>query len=89
MPWLGEIRMTTKKIRYILMPNIMWDPAPFATSYMVGREDKRTNNTTMRGDKKKTHGAAGYKGPMNIELLESAGVLIIVPLFKSNGMRKK
>ena len=26
---------------------IPWRPAPFVTSYMVGREDERTNNRTM------------------------------------------
>ena len=49
-------------------------PAPFATSYMVGREDKRTNNRTMFPTLKK-NAAAGYKGPVKIELLKGEGLL--------------
>ena len=46
-------------------------PAPFAASYMVGREDKRTNNRTMFPTlKKKTMQLqVNYKGQVKIELL--------------------
>ena len=43
-------------------------------SYMVGREDKRTNNRTMLPILK-NNAAAGYQGPVKIELLEGAGLL--------------
>ena len=36
--------------------------APLATSHMVGREDKRTNNRTML-PALKNNTTAGYKGP--------------------------
>ena len=49
-------------------------PAPFATSYMVGRENKRTNNKRMIPTLK-NNAAAGYQGPVKIELLKSAGLL--------------
>ena len=49
-------------------------PAPFATSYMVGRENKRTNNRTMLPTLKNS-AAAGYKGPVKKELLKGAGLL--------------
>ena len=49
-------------------------PAPFATSYMVGREDKRTNNRTMF-PALKNNAAAGYQGPVKTELLKGAGLL--------------
>ena len=48
-------------------------PAPFATSYMAGREDKRMNNRTMFPTLK-NNAAAGYKGPVKIELLKRAGL---------------
>ena len=48
-------------------------PAPFATSYMVGREDKRTNNRTML-PALKNNAAAGYQGPVKIEVLTDAGL---------------
>ena len=38
-------------------------PTPFATSHMVGREGKRTNNRTMF-PALKINAAAGYKGPV-------------------------
>ena len=44
-------------------------PAPFATSYMVGREDKRTNNTIML-PALKNNAAAGYQGPVKKEAFE-------------------
>ena len=49
-------------------------PAPFAKSYMVGREDKRTNNRTMFPRLKNNTGA-GYQGPVKIELLTDAGLV--------------
>ena len=42
---------------------------PFATSYMAGREDKRTNNRTMHPNLT-NNAAAGCKGPVKIELLK-------------------
>ena len=48
-------------------------PAPFAPSYMVGPEDKRTNNRTMLPTLK-NNAAAGYQGPVKIELLKGAGL---------------
>ena len=41
---------------------------------MVGREDKRTNNRTMLSTLK-NNAAAGYQGPVKIELLKGAGLL--------------
>ena len=49
-------------------------PTPFATSYMVGREDKRTNNRTKLPTLKH-NAAAGYQCPVKIELLKGAGLL--------------
>ena len=49
-------------------------PTPFATSYMVGGEDKRTNNRTMIPTLK-NNAAAGYQGPAKTELLKGAGLL--------------
>ena len=48
--------------------------APFATSYMVDREDKRTNNRTMPPTLK-NNSAAGYQGPVGKEFLKDAGLL--------------
>ena len=58
-------------------------PALFPTSYMVGREDKRTNNRTMLPTlkKKKDNAAAGCQGPVKIELLKGAGLLFFLYLF--------
>ena len=50
-------------------------PAPFATSYLVGREDKRTNNRTMF-PALKNNAAAGYQGPVKVKVLKDAGLLI-------------
>ena len=47
---------------------------PFAMSYIVGREDKGTNNGTMLPTAK-NNAAAGYQGPVKIELLKGAGLL--------------
>ena len=49
-------------------------PAPFVNSFMVGREDKRTNNRTMLSTLK-NNAAAGYQGPGKIQLLKGAGLL--------------
>ena len=51
---------------------------------MVGREDKRTNNRTMLLALKKTKNkqnkqkktVAGYQGPVKIEVLKGAGLLL-------------
>ena len=51
-------------------------PVLFATSYMVGREDKRTSNRTMF-PALKNNAAAGSKGPVKLEVLKGAGVLIL------------
>ena len=53
---------------------ILGRSAPFATSYMVGREDKRTNNRTMLPTLK-NNTAAGYESPVKIELLKGARLL--------------
>ena len=42
---------------------------------MVGREDKRTNNRTILSTLK-YNAAAGYQGPVKIELLKGAGLLV-------------
>ena len=47
----------------------MGRPAPFVTPYMVGREDKRTNNRTMLPTLK-SNPAAGYQESSEIELLK-------------------
>ena len=49
-------------------------PAPFAKFYMVGREDKGTNNRTMLPILK-NNAAAGYQGPVKIQLLKGSGPL--------------
>ena len=45
-------------------------------SYMVGRDDKRTNNRTMFSGLKE-NAAAGCKVPAKIELLKGAGLLSV------------
>ena len=57
----------------------MFSSAPFATSYIVGRENKRTNNGTMF-PALKNNAATGYQGPVKIELLKGAGLLVQTPL---------
>ena len=52
----------------------MGRPVPFATSYMVGREHKRTNNRAML-PALKNNAAVGYKGSVKIEGLEVADLL--------------
>ena len=51
----------------------------YLLTYMVGREDKRTNNRTMI-PALKNNTAAGYKGPVKRELLKCAGLLATRPL---------
>ena len=46
-------------------------------SYMVGQEDKRTNNRTVLPTPK-NNATAGYQGPLKIELLKGAGLLFHV-----------
>ena len=48
--------------------------APFATTYMVGREEKRTKYRTVLPTLK-NNAAAGYQGPAKIELSKAAGLL--------------
>lgn len=50
-------------------------PAPFAASYIAGREDKRTNNKLAMFLALKNNASAGYKGPVKIELFKVAGLL--------------
>ena len=52
----------------------LWRPAPFVTTYMVDREDKRTNNRAMLPTLK-NNAAAGHPGPVKIELLKGPGLL--------------
>ena len=48
-------------------------PAPFTISHIIGREDKRTDNRTMRLDTKNNR-AAGYLDPEKIELGKGEGL---------------
>ena len=54
-------------------------PAPFATSYMVGREDKRTNDRTMIPTPKNNE-AASYKGPVKTELFKVEGLMSFIAM---------
>ena len=47
-------------------------PVPFVTSHIIGRENKRTNNRTMRLETKR-NGAAGYLGSVKLELRKDEG----------------
>ena len=49
--------------------------AAYVTPFMVGQEDKRTNNRTMFPALKNS-AAAGYKSLVKIKLLKGAGLLI-------------
>ena len=53
-------------------------PAPFATPYMVvwsrGQKNEQQNNAPSL----KNNAAAGYKGPVKIDVLKGAGLLIFV-----------
>ena len=58
-------------------------PSPFATSSMVGRENKTTNNRTML-PALKNNAAAGYQGPVKIELLQVCWQYLYTQLKKEN-----
>ena len=76
-PILGKFRshLSSSTTHFALRDSFkQGQPAQFALSYMVGREDKRTNNRTMLPTLK-NNAAAGYKGPVKIELLKGAGLL--------------
>ena len=60
-------------------------PAPFSTSYMVGREDKRTNNRTMLSTLK-SNAAAGYQDPEKIRM--QAVPFWIVERVRETGARR-
>ena len=71
---------------------VMGRPAQFATSYMIGREDKRTNNRTMLPSLTlKNNAAASYQGPVKTELLKGAGLLKVIPDFQTPkiGLKKR
>lgn len=55
----------------------MGPPAPFATSHVIGPEEERTNDKTMRPDThtKKNNGAAGHLGPVKIGLRKDVDLL--------------
>ena len=57
-------------------------PGPSAMSYLVGREDIRTNNRTMLLAALKSNAAAGYQGPVKKELLKGAGLVSKCSLIK-------
>ena len=48
--------------------------APFATTHIIGREDKRTNNRTMLQDTK-NNAASAYLGPVQTDCRKGAGLL--------------
>lgn len=53
-------------------------PAPFPSSYMVSRKDKRINNITMDcecSQPQKSNVSSGYHGPVKIEQLKGVGLL--------------
>ena len=50
-------------------------PAPFTTSNMVGREDKRTNNRMMLSESQ-SNAAAGFKSSVKIKLLKSVDLMV-------------
>ena len=51
-------------------------------SYMVGREDIRTNNRTMLLAALKHNAAAVYQGPVKIALLKGVGLVSKCSLIK-------
>ena len=69
---------------------VMGRAAQHATPYMVGREDKTTNNRTMLPTLK-NNAAAGYQGPVKTELLKGAGLLKVIPDFQTPkiGLKKR
>ena len=72
------IHLTAEKCEILL-----GRPAPFATPYMVGREDKRTKNRTILPTLK-NNAAAGYQNPRKIELLKGAGLLVLLTRRRNN-----
>lgn len=65
-------------------------PALFAMSYMVSWENKKTNKRTMLPTLR-NNAAAGYQGPVKIELLKCAGLLatqaLVCPELYTTGAR--
>ena len=57
---------------------MMGRPAPFLTSHMVGQEDQKNEQQNNVPNLKKNNAAAGYQGPVKIELLKGAGPLEII-----------
>ena len=53
-------------------------PTPFPASHVIAREDKKSNNKTMRRDTKNSK-AAGYLGPVKKGLRKGAGLLENLP----------
>ena len=77
---IRSIEFCTKEeetsLALLRLPEFRGDLHRFVTSYMVGRGDKRTNNRTVFPSLK-NNAAAGYQGPVKIELLKGAGLLRI------------
>ena len=75
---LGKFSFVRNEMRCLrLLCSVLERPAPFATSYIVNRENKTRNNGTMF-PALKDNAAAGYQGPVKIELLrllKGAGLL--------------
>ena len=69
----NRINFTINIITEIVLARL----APFATFYMFGGEDKRTNNRTML-PALKNNAAVGYQGPVKIELLKGVGLLTVL-----------
>ena len=74
------VQYHAKQLWYVVRRNlfsitIVRRTASFATSYLVGREDKRTDNRTKLSSPKKNNAAAVYKGLVKLELLKGAGQL--------------
>ena len=59
--------------------------ATFVTSYMVGQENKITNNRTMLPTLK-NNAAAGYQGTVKIELIKGARLLIGLAVGRLEGL---
>ena len=61
----------------------------FATSNIIGRESKRTNNKIIPLDIKKNSGAPGYQDPVKIDLRTCAELLsrfsIVLPNVRGRG----
>lgn len=52
-------------------------PAPFATSHIIESRGQR-NEQQNKAPRHKNNGAAGYMGPVKIELRTDAGLLVLV-----------